>query len=198
VDTAIPGDLEGARQERLRKGLASREGVEAFRRILRERLPQVLVARGDLEARRQALKSPAPAPTAGLPRRPPGRHARPSLGTPYEAPRDDVERTIAGVWREILGFDEIGVNDSFFDLGGHSLLATQIVNRLRETFPVRLSLESLFEAPTIAGLARALLAGESRPGQFHEIARLAQGVDRLSEDEMQRLLRGAKAEGGAA
>jgi len=201
VDTAMPGDLEKARQERLRNGLASREGVEAFRRILRERMPQVLVARGDLEGRRRVSKSAGVALTASAPARPgrpaPPRHGRPVLGGPFEAPRDDVERTVAAVWQEVLGFEQVGVHDSFFDLGGHSLLATQIVNRLRDTFAVRLSLEGMFEAPTVAGLARALVAAEPEPGRVEAVARLVQDVESLSEDEVGRRLKQA-AEGGRA
>ena len=103
-----------------------------------------------------------------------------------------MERTIAGLWQEILGLRALGVHDNFFDLGGHSLLATQIVNRLRETFPVRLRLERLFEAPTVAELARALLAGESRPGRVRRSRASLQDVERLSEEETQRLLQGAR------
>ena len=104
---------------------------------------------------------------------------------------------MAGIWGEFLGFGQIGANDSFFDLGGHSLVATQIVNRLRDVFQVRLSLERLFEAPTIAALAEALLAGERRPGQVLEIARAVQSVEDLSPEDTLRLLEEAQAsEGG--
>ena len=205
VETVMPGDLEAARQQRLAKGLSSREGVEAFRRILRERLPQVLVARGDFEARflgssrtpvavasPRTAGSPSPQKAAAT-----ARHGRPALPNPYVPPRDDVERTVAGIWGEFLGFGQIGANDSFFDLGGHSLVATQIVNRLRDVFQVRLSLERLFEAPTIAALAEALLAGERRPGQVLEIARAVQSVEDLSPEDTLRLLEEAQAsEGG--
>jgi NAD(P)-dependent dehydrogenase (short-subunit alcohol dehydrogenase family)/acyl carrier protein len=202
VETVMPGDLEGARQERLRKGLASREGVEAFRRILRERLPQVLVARGILESRRQAADRTGPQREAGpAPARaghaPKTRHRRPALAGPYVPPRDELERTVADVWREFLGFEQIGAHDSFFDLGGHSLVATQIVNRLRETFPVRISLQSLFDAPTIAGLAEALVAAEAVPGQARQIARTVQQVEGLSAEELLKVLEEAKSPEGA-
>ena len=74
------------------------------------------------------------------------------------APRTDTERRIAAVWAEVLGLEDIGVEDSFFDLGGQSLTATQVVSRLNEGLGFDLPLRGIFEAPTIAGLA-AILEG---------------------------------------
>ena len=84
--------------------------------------------------------------------------ARPELGA-FTAPRSAAEEVIAGIWAEVLGIDEVGVHDDFFDLGGHSLLATQVVSRVNAVFGTEVLLRALFEAPTVAGLAgRAALA----------------------------------------
>jgi microcystin synthetase protein McyA len=72
------------------------------------------------------------------------------------APRDEIEEQIAHCWRELLNLDQIGVDDNFFELGGHSLLATQAVSRMREIFAMPLALRSIFDAPTVAGLAEAV------------------------------------------
>ncbi|MEU0900272.1 phosphopantetheine-binding protein, partial [Streptomyces massasporeus] len=82
----------------------------------------------------------------------PGSH-RPSLGRSYEAPRTPSEQAVAEVWQEVLQLDRIGVHDNFFDLGGHSLLATRAVIRLRAVFGVDVGVRTLFERPTVAGLA---------------------------------------------
>lgn len=72
------------------------------------------------------------------------------------APRTPREEKIAAVWREILGREDIGVHDHFLDVGGHSLLALQMVTKLNESLGASLPLRTLFEHPTIAGLASLL------------------------------------------
>jgi acyl carrier protein len=68
-------------------------------------------------------------------------------------PRSALERFLAIAWADLLNLDRIGIQDDFFDLGGHSLLAVQVVAKLRDELQVSLPLESLTEAPTVAGLA---------------------------------------------
>ncbi|HEY0513394.1 MAG TPA: amino acid adenylation domain-containing protein, partial [Thermoanaerobaculia bacterium] len=72
------------------------------------------------------------------------------------APRTPVEEALAQIWVELLGLERVGVRESFFHLGGHSLLATQVLSRVRRLFGVELSLRTLFEAPTVETLARAI------------------------------------------
>ncbi|MEW2268862.1 non-ribosomal peptide synthetase [Streptomyces griseofuscus] len=81
---------------------------------------------------------------------------RPGWMTGAVAPRNPVEDVIAGIWVEVLGVDQVGVDDDFFDLGGHSLLATQVISRVRDRLHVELALRTLFDAPTVAGLAVAV------------------------------------------
>ena len=78
---------------------------------------------------------------------------RPNLSTAYEAPRTEVERDIAVMWRDLLGVAEVGVHDDFFELGGQSLIAVRLFNIIRKKLGVELPLTTLFEAPTIAGCA---------------------------------------------
>lgn len=77
--------------------------------------------------------------------------ARLNLSSP--PPRTPLERTLVDIWSDVLGIEEIGAHDDFFQLGGHSLLGTQVLSRIRQTFGVEMTLHVLFEWPTIAGLA---------------------------------------------
>jgi hypothetical protein len=78
---------------------------------------------------------------------------RPELDGAFVAPRTSVEVGLAEIWAAVLGFDQVGIHDDFFELGGHSLLATVVVSRARDAFGVDIALRTLFETPTIAGLA---------------------------------------------
>ncbi len=71
----------------------------------------------------------------------------------FEAPRNPVERRLADLVSALLGVTRVGVGDNFFLLGGHSLLGTQLIARLRDAFGVDLPLRTIFDHPTVAGLA---------------------------------------------
>jgi amino acid adenylation domain-containing protein len=78
-------------------------------------------------------------------------------GRPEHSPASTaMEETVAGVWREVLHLDRVGMDDDFFDLGGHSLVATAMLARLREILGPQVSLSVLLENPTPADQARAL------------------------------------------
>ncbi|MCV3216977.1 amino acid adenylation domain-containing protein [Plectonema radiosum NIES-515] len=79
-----------------------------------------------------------------------------TVSTLFVPPQSPLEEDLVNIWREVLGIEQIGTHDDFFTLGGHSLLATQIISRVRELFQVALPLRSLFENPTVAGLAQRL------------------------------------------
>lgn len=78
-----------------------------------------------------------------------------------------TESEVLAVWRHVLSLREIHPDEEFLDLGGNSLLAMQIVNRLSETFPVALTMQDLFENPTIASLAALI---EERAARQHATA----------------------------
>ncbi|MBV7545452.1 non-ribosomal peptide synthetase [Pseudomonas sp. PDM26] len=71
----------------------------------------------------------------------------------YQAPRNELEQTLADIWAEVLKVEQVGVRDNFFELGGHSLLATQIASRVQKTLQRDVPLRAMFECSTVEELA---------------------------------------------
>ncbi|MEM9212763.1 MAG: beta-ketoacyl synthase N-terminal-like domain-containing protein [Cyanobacteria bacterium P01_F01_bin.150] len=142
--------------------LTAEEVWKATQRVLAlGNTAQVVVSKGDLDARLRQWIRVQPEGLIAKDTAPPGtlkkqsQHQRPQLSAAYMAPRTEMEGAIATIWQELLGIEQVGIEDSFFELGGHSLLAIQAIARLREQFGVELPMQSLlFEAPTIAGIAQ--------------------------------------------
>ena len=127
-----------------------------------------------------------------LPLTPNGKVDRRALPAPGAAPaqrfvaaRNALEEALAGLWAELLGVSGIGVNDNFFELGGHSLLATRLVSRVRDTFQIELPVRQLFDHPTVAGLAAAMLEDPASRGRLETTARLLVELSALSEAEIE-------------
>jgi len=100
-----------------------------------------------------------------LPMNPSGKVDRRALATrpierqtaaTYRPPADEMEALIAELWQEVLGLEQVGVDDNFFDLGGHSLALVQLQKKLRERLSREISIVELFRAPTVSSLARSL------------------------------------------
>jgi amino acid adenylation domain-containing protein len=117
--------------------------------------------------------------------------------------RTEVERKLAEIWMELLKTKEVGVDQNFFELGGHSLLVLQVMARIRRMFEVELAVRTMFEEPTIAGLAKEIEKAEAlglkakmptlerRPraeAAANREALLAQ-LDTLSAEDVQSLLK---------
>jgi amino acid adenylation domain-containing protein len=81
----------------------------------------------------------------------------------FVAPGNNTEKILAGIWQDLLGLDEIGIHDNFFEIGGDSLLAIRVVSAIRKQLEIEMPIGYLFEHQTIASLAKqaAALAGEA-------------------------------------
>ena len=132
-------------QHNVSLGIRPAEGADAFGRALATGLPQVVVSSINLDALvRQADQSVVADAGSGQ------KFQRPDLDSDYVEPRNDVERTLVGFWEELLGVNQVGVEDSFFDLGGHSLIAVRLFAMVKKAYRVEFPISVLFEAPTIA------------------------------------------------
>ncbi|MFJ9887219.1 amino acid adenylation domain-containing protein [Streptomyces sp. NPDC091287] len=70
----------------------------------------------------------------------------------YRAPRTEPEERLCALVATVLKADRIGIDDNFFERGGHSLTAIKLLGQIRESFGAELSIRTVFEAPTVAGL----------------------------------------------
>ena len=158
VDTVVPEAWKNARSDRLKAGIRSEEGVDAFCRVLSTAMPQLVVSTRDLRARFEAIEMMDSNTAEPQPSRSdqPLHHSRPELKNGFIAPRNETEQALVRIWQQLFGLDQVGVNDNFFDLGGHSLLAMQAIARIRSALEVNLPLNDLFEKPTVAGLAERI------------------------------------------
>ena len=144
------------------QGLSAQEGMEALGRILdQEGLQRVVVSTQALEPMlaeiRKFLKranessNPAEAQVSSQ-----ATHARPSMTAAFKETGSPTEAVVAELWQETLGFEKIGVLDSFFELGGDSLLATMVASKLKRRFGVKISPDTLNRHPTLGALAKAI------------------------------------------
>lgn len=136
-----------------------RPDPEALRARLAERLPDYMLPSQIVVLDRMPLT-------------PNGKIDRKALPIPTEqaAPADlvaaesDLESSIAAIWSEALGLDNISVTGNFFDLGGHSLLVVQVQRRMKEVLGRDIAITDLFRFPTVRSIA-AHLSGEAADGQ---------------------------------
>jgi acyl carrier protein len=92
---------------------------------------------------------------------------RPPVGQSYVAPRTPLEEKLVEIWSQLLGLEQVSVDDNFFDLGGHSLLAMQLIARVQKAFHVELPVRALFNSPTVAGVAETITQLQSSGPEVH-------------------------------
>jgi amino acid adenylation domain-containing protein len=143
----------------LRDAISPQEGIEVFRRALASNgRPQLIVSTVDLKERMnrdwerikgRAIKDAKDRQSSGSTIK----HARPELSTEYISPQNEIERELAPIWQELLGLEQVGIHDDFFELGGDSLKAVNFSNRIYKELDTEVPISEFFNRPTIEKLA---------------------------------------------
>ncbi|HXB22561.1 MAG TPA: phosphopantetheine-binding protein, partial [Candidatus Solibacter sp.] len=168
-----PGDKQLVGYVVRREEAEEKLSPAGLRQYLAERLPGYMVPAAIVEL-------------AGLPRTTSGKIDRRILPAPEftgherRAPRTAQEEILAGLFAEVLGLEQVGIDDNFFDLGGHSLLATQVVTRLRTVLLLDVPVRDLFKAPSVAALSEIMVAHEPTPGHIARVAEIYKLVQSMS------------------
>ena len=187
-------------QQRLAAYVAVRPGLrpdaDELRRFLSSRLPDHMVPSDYLVVDAFPLL-----PSGKVDRRALASQtsARPIGGRCYVAPQTPTQERLAVIWSDLLGVAQVGIADNFFELGGHSLMVMRVVARIRKIFEVEIPIRSLFEDPTIKGLANevegAIANGIKASPPISSFLRaqdnhhgLMAQVDKMSREELQELL----------
>ena len=204
VGQAVVAVTGTGEQQKLSAYLVMKEGVEVpkageLRQQLRAKLPEAMVPTSYWRIERMPLLPSGKVNRAEL-----GGAGGVLLGDEQEqvGARNEVEAKLAEIWRELLKVEQVGMEQNFFELGGHSLLVLQLTARIRRSLEVELPVRSVFEAPTIAGLAMEVDKARAlglkprtpivqprlrTPGGISREALMAQ-LDNLSSSELQGLL----------
>jgi thioester reductase-like protein len=141
-------------------GLDPAPAPQELRAFLKEKLPEYMVPSSFLMLEALPLSPNGKVDRKALPA---PERPRAELSRSFEPPRSDLEKTLAGIWAEVLQLDQVGIRDNFFDLGGHSLALVRVMSRVRDALKVEVPLRHFFEKPTIAELA-GLIEDLSRSG----------------------------------
>ncbi|MDA0638830.1 polyketide synthase dehydratase domain-containing protein, partial [Nonomuraea sp. MCN248] len=164
-------DVDGTK-----RGISPAEGAEAFRRVLAARLgPQVVVNATDLPEFVAGVRELTQDTVAGELDAAAAAGGAEALPDDHVAPRNELESTLAGLWGEVLGARQVSVEQDFFELGGNSLVAVQLIALIRKKVGVRLPMRSLFQVPTVAGMAalvEELRGKQQAPSTTTTISRL--------------------------
>jgi len=101
------------------------------------------------------------------------------------ATQQPVETVLAGLWKDVLGVEQVSLQDDFFALGGHSLEAIKLLARISEVFQLEFPLSIIFESPNLERMAQSFIQFSGDATRMEYIARMLLELAKLSAEEIQ-------------
>ncbi|MBA2681454.1 MAG: SDR family NAD(P)-dependent oxidoreductase, partial [Ktedonobacteraceae bacterium] len=157
------------------------EACEVLTRVLAHRIPHIVISTGDLQTRIKQwieLESLLAADDDDA-------NDGQKRGSAVPLSLKDYEKTIAGIWQQVLGLPEVGLYENFFDLGGNSLIGLQVISKMKKAFNLPIPAVALYEAPTISALARYLLPIGDEGDAEEQIDHLKERRDQARQSSQQ-------------
>ncbi|MCY1401851.1 Linear gramicidin synthase subunit D [compost metagenome] len=148
---------------------------EAIKGQLRETLPDYMIPAYLLFLEQMPLS-----PNGKLDRKALPKADASQLQHGYLAPQTDLQQQVAAIWQDVLGLEQVGLNDHFFELGGHSLLVMQVVSRVQLELGLPMTAQQLFQFPTLITLVDAL-AQQASPIDALKLSKLESLFDELEQ-----------------
>jgi amino acid adenylation domain-containing protein/thioester reductase-like protein len=124
--------------------------VNELQNFLKDKLPEFMIPSAVVLLKELPLSANGKVDRKALPA---PEQVRSNLIGDFVLPRTSVEELLTKIWAEVLKIEKVSIYDNFFELGGHSLLTTQLLAKVKEAFNLDISLRSLLEKPTVAGLS---------------------------------------------
>jgi aryl carrier-like protein len=155
---------------------APKPELAALKENLRKKVPEYMVPAHFVFLDRLPLTPNGKVDRKALP---PPRDRESKAAVSFIAPTDELEKTIAALWKETLAAETVGIDDNFFDIGGHSLLVVRVHRRLKESIEQPVSLTDLYRFPTIRSFAEFLRSGGGDGRIRHSTDRAQQRKDAM-------------------
>ena len=159
--------------------------VSQLRHAVAQSLPEYMVPSAFVELDALPLNASGKVDRRALPA--PGT-SRPALDTEFVESRTPVERVLARMWGEVLGLDQVGIDDDFMELGGDSLRASQVISRVLGVLGVDIPLRSLFQASTVADMALAVTQSHAAQKGDTELESVLAELGAMPSEQVRKLL----------
>lgn len=126
--------------------------IDEIRRVLQARIPTAWIPNHFIHLNEMPITQGGKIDLNVLPTS--GRAAPTPASADYTAPRNDLEKVLVTIWQEVLKISSVGIHENFFEIGGHSLSAMEVTYHICQRFKTAVPLSALFQAPTVAELAK--------------------------------------------